>query len=78
MGKKKKGRNTGPRNRPRTPAELAADKLRKGRPPIDWRPRRTLVSFRMTEAELRKLKRLAAKAGLTVTDYLRKAGGLDA
>jgi predicted DNA binding CopG/RHH family protein len=38
---------------------------------------RVIVQMRVTEDELAELKRRAAKLGLTMTEFLRQAGGLE-
>lgn len=62
---------------PRTPAEIAADAKRTGRRPKGDTSRTKIVQMRVTEDELAELKRRAAELGLTVTDFLRREGGLE-
>ena len=69
MGKKKKRR---------TPAQLAADAMRTGRPPLGDAAKTEVVRIRVTKKELAFLKRRAREQGMGVASLLRRGGGLKA
>jgi len=61
------------RKRKRTPAEIAADAKRTGRPPLPRRQRRELViSVRMTREEHRRWRKEAKRRGLPLGIMLLK------
>jgi hypothetical protein len=70
----KRGRRRG---RERTPADIAADALRTGRPRLGPDLRETNIVVRVSRKELAALKRRAAREGLTVTQFMRRRGGLE-
>jgi hypothetical protein len=64
---------------PRTPAEIAADARRTGRPPIPRRSKKDrVIQIRVSGAELQAIHAEAQRRGVTVTDMLlgsfRRAG----
>ena len=55
----------------RTPAQVAADAKRTGRPPLPAKERRNYVAnVRITEAERREFERQARVHGLTLSEVL--------
>ena len=57
--------------RKRTPAQVAADAKRTGRPPLPAKERRSYVAnVRITEAERRGFERQARVQGLTLSEVL--------
>lgn len=54
----------------RTPADIAADKYRKGRPPQGDESRNVLFAIKMTRSENRLWRKQAAKEGKTFGSWL--------
>jgi hypothetical protein len=55
------------------PRPLSPDRRPRGRPPTAAGPRPILITLRLYPHEHERLKRAAAKAGLTLAAYLRQA-----
>jgi len=60
----------------RSSAQVAADRLRTGRPRIGKKPRERTAAIRVTGNEYEKLVAAARRSGLSLTDYLRRKVGL--
>ena len=62
-----------PKGKPRTPAEIAADALRTGRPAFPDEARQSVfLSVRFTPVEHRRFLRDAKRAGLTASAYAKQ------